>query len=1023
MKRNQIHKFPVFLLMLILIFSFGYTNAQKKANTGKNTTITIKTTIVNENGKPVPNATISASEGSLTVKSANDGSFSIPAKVNSQILVEALGYEDKVISALENVNLKKITLKKSVIYSGSKDQVILPAGIQVSKRNLVGAVSSIKGEAISSYPDAMMSNMLQGKLLGLRAEMNSGGLASNPSALSIRGNHRGAINTMVYIVDGMERPIDDLLPEEIESIEVLKDATAKILYGARAANGVLLITTKHGEKLKRIIKTNVEYGYGQVNRKPEYLNSYDYARLYNQARQHDGLSPLYSAADIEGYKNSKGPNDFRYPNVDFSNYFLRDYNNYRKLSAEFSGGNEKTQYSFVTGYTGTDGLQNVGIKPQYSRFNMRGNLDMKINDMISGFIGLAGQFDITKRGPIDNAATYNTINKTRPNEYPLIIDANIIKPDELGIPALGASFTHYENLYGKLIYGGSAKDQNVNGQTNFGLKFNLSNVLKGLSANAYYTYDNSFYGQESLNTSAATYAQRYNKNPDGTEQLTLVQLNKTNINDNILLSNTFNIMSTGYVSNVNYNNKFGLHAFNLALSNVYLRQQMTGFGQDTKTANYTFHGNYDYNNKYIVEGDLSYMGSSRFIGDNRYQMFYAGGLAWVISEEKFFKSLTGEKIDYLKFKASAGLLGYDASTDYRLYQNRWTDDKNYIFNNSDSLSTTKFNMVGNQNLRWEKSRQINVGFEGLAFGRKLFIEANYFDELSFDQIQKVGALHSSLFGNLYPSMNWGKVANKGVEFEIRWTSKSAGGLGYSLGGNMLYSKNKVLNADDINFPDDYLRQTNKPSDAMFGYVTEGIFGKDVQLQGHSPQTFGPYGNGDIAYKDLNNDGIINTLDRKILGNSLPRVNIGMDLNLNYKGWGLYALVTSDLGVNSWLNNSYYWMSGEDKYSVKALEYYDANNNPEGKYPALTTTRGSNNLMNSDLWIENSSFVRLKNVEISYTFYNKSASSLTKSLKIYGRGTNLLVLSKIKDLDPEALNAGIDNYPILSNFTVGVAVSF
>jgi TonB-dependent starch-binding outer membrane protein SusC len=161
----------------------------------------------------------------------------------------------------------------------------------------------------------------------------------------------------------------------------------------------------------------------------------------------------------------------------------------------------------------------------------------------------------------------------------------------------------------------------------------------------------------------------------------------------------------------------------------------------------------------------------------------------------------------------------------------------------------------------------------------------------------------------------------------------------------------------------------------------------------------------------------------MLGNSLPRVIIGIDLNLNYKGWGFYALATSELGVSSWLNNSYYWVSGEDKYSVKALECYDTNNNPAGKYPALTTTSGSNNLMNSDLWIEKSSFVRLKNVEISYTIYNKSASSLTKSVKIYSRGTNLLLLSKIKDLDPEALNAGIDNYPILSNFTVGVAVSF
>jgi len=997
MKKNHIYKCLAFLL-LFLNFTCGTIYAQKKANAKKVITVTLKSIVTDENGKPIPNATVSASEGALTVSTADDGSFVVIAKDQSQVLVEALGFEDKMIEVKNNATPDKIVLKKTVLYGGVKDLVILPAGIQDSKRNIVGAVSSIKGEALNMYPDALFSNMLQGKLLGLRADMNAGGLANNPSALSIRGNHRGDNNNIVTIVDGMERPIDDLLPEEVETIEVLKDATAKILYGARAANGVLLITTKHGDQLKRVIKTSVEYGYGQVTNTPQYINSYDYTRLYNQARQHDGLAPLYTAADVEAYKNSTGQNDFRHPNVDFGNYFLKDYNNYRKITTEFSGGNQQTQYSFVAGYTGTDGLQKIGEKPQYGRFNLRGNLDVKINDMISGFIGLAGQFDISRRGPIDHATTYKTIAETRPNEYPLIIDAAIMKPDSAGIPALGASFTHPDNLYGKFQYGGHAKDQNVNGQTNFGLKFDFSKYLKGLSAKAYYTFDNSFYGQESLNISAATYAQRYSKNSDGSEQMTLILLKRKNVNDKDTLSNTFNRRSTGWISNVNYNNQFGLHTLNLDLSNVNLKQEVTGSGQDIKTINYTFRANYSYKNKYLLEGDLSYMGSSKFVADNRYQLFYAGGLGWIFSEEDFFKSFAGDKIDYLKVKASAGLLGYDASTAYRLYQNRWINDNSYDFNNSNTINETKFDLVGNPNLTWEKSRQINIGFEALAFGRKLFVEGNYFNELSLDQIQKVDALYSSTYGSLYPSVNFGKVSNQGVELEIRWTNKTAGGLAYALGGNMLYSKNKVLQADQVNYPDEYLRKTNQPSDAMFGYVAEGIFGKDIQLQGHAPQTFGPYGNGDIAYKDLNNDGIINTLDQKVLGNSLPRIIMGIDLNLNYKGWGLYALGTADLGVDSWLNNSYYWISGENKYSVKVLDYYDATNNPAGKYPSLTTTAGSNNLMNSDLWMENTSFFRLKNVELSYTIFDKSASSLTKSVKIFARGTNLFVFSKIKDLE-------------------------
>lgn len=1015
----KIHTYTAVALTLILVAFYGSLQAQEATATKKATTVNFQSIVADEDGRPIPHATVTTSEGSFSIKTAEDGSFVAPAPDHSKALIEAPGYEDEIIVIQNHAFPKEIILKKAVLYGGG-DMVALPAGIQNPKRSIVGAVSSIKGEALSAYPDVMLSNMLQGKLLGLSASMNAGGLANNPSTLSVRGNQRGGNNMMVVIVDGMERSLDDLIPEEIESIEVLKDATAKILYGPRAANGVLLITTKHGEKLKRVIRTSVESGYGLVTRTPKYLNSYDYAILYNQARQRNGLAPLYSAADIDGYKNNTGANDFRYPDVDFSDYFLNDYNNYHRITTRFSGGDEKTQYAFIAGYTGTNGLEKVGIKPQYNRLNLRGNLDIKVSDIISGFIGLAGQFDLTKRGPINYGAVYNAVSGTRPNEYPLIIGKEIMPPDSLGIPALGASLEHPENLYGMLTYGGYAKDQNVNGQTNFGLKFDLSNYVKGLSAKAYYTFDNSFYGQESLNTTASTYMRRYFRNEQGRDSLILVQLTRTNINDELILSNTFNRSSRGVITNLNYNNQVGQHALNIDFSNLYLKQEITGADQDVKTANHVLRGNYGYNNRYIIEGSLSYMGSSKFMEGKRYQLFYAGGLAWIMSEESFFNA---DKINFLKVKASAGLLGYDGSTEYHLFQNRWFNNGGYRFNNGNNPGKIQYNMIGNPDLDWEKSRQINVGFETMTFDRRFFVEANYFNELSFDQIQKVNQLYSSTYGGLFPSMNWGKVANQGVEVELRWSDRTMGGLEFAFGGNLLYSKNKILQTDEVNYPYDYLKMTTKPSDAMFGYVTEGIFGKNADLEGHAPQVFGPYGNGDIAYKDLNNDGIINELDRKMLGNALPRVVLGLDLNLKYKRWELYALGTANFGVHAWLNNSYYWISGEGKYSVKALEYYHETNNPTGIYPSLTTTTGSNNLINSDMWMENSGFFRLKNVELSCVIFERATSSFTKSVKLFSRGANLLVLSKIKDLDPEALNAGVSNYPILRNITGGVSMSF
>ena len=215
----------------------------------------------------------------------------------------------------------------------------------------------------------------------------------------------------------------------------------------------------------------------------------------------------------------------------------------------------------------------------------------------------------------------------------------------------------------------------------------------------------------------------------------------------------------------------------------------------------------------------------------------------------------------------------------------------------------------------------------------------------------------------------------------------------------------------------------QPSDAMFGYVSKGLFGKDVDMsQPHSFQTFGDYQEGDIAYEDLNDDGMVDDRDRQILSNSFPRTHLGIDLNLNYKGFGLYVQGTAQLGFSNWLNNSYYWNRGEDKYSAITLDRYHPTENPNGTYPRLTTTDGSNNFRNSSFWIENGDFFRIKNVELSYTLTGKQAD-VFRSVKFFARGTNLLLLSKNKMFDPEVMTAGLNNYPVLKNITGGISLSF
>lgn len=888
------------------------------------------------------------------------------------------------------------------------------------KRYSVNATSKVMGSSLESYPDMLLSNTLQGKLNGLTVMMNTGGLANNAATLYIRGLHREAGNGIITIVDGVERDINMLNPEEIATVEVLKDASAKIFYGPRAANGVLLITTKRGVKNKRIIKVSAEYGYGLPEKMPSYLDSYNYARLYNQARGNDGLEPLYSATALDGYKNSTGVNDLRYPNVDYYNYFLRKNTEYRKANVEFSGGNESARYAFIAGYNGNSGLQSVGVTPQRDRFSVRGNLDMKVNDFISAFVGIGGTFDITKRSALDHAQTFAALSSHRPNEYPFVISDQYIKPDSVGFPNMGTGIYTVENLYGSLLYGGYQKDQNVNGQLNFGLSFDFNSLLKGLTGKAQLTFDNYFFGSEGLASNPALYSQRWIQTPAGKDSVIFTLRKKAAREDELSLRGDNTYRTTGIQGELNYANNLNESNYLKAdyIYNYYLAEA-TGVVQDMKYINNVLRVNLVNNKKYLAEVNLGYMGSNKFQGKNQFTTSFTGGLGWIISEEDFIKQIN--RINYLKLKATGGVLAYDGQTSYDLYRDRWNNNGTVRINNSLEPMRTNFAQMGNPDLKWEKSREINIGVEAMLLKNKLWVEVNYFNELRCDIISNVSSLYPGSFGGFYPQQNFGKVANNGIELEVKYADK-VGELNYQLGANMVFSKNKVLATNESNGEYTNLNKIGRPSDAMFGYVATGLFGKEVDLNSHPYQYFGAYQNGDIAYADVYSDAMINEYDQHMIGNSFPRTQISLDLNLEYRGFGLYVLGTSQLGFSNWLNNSYYWMRGEDKYSIQALNSYNETENPTGTYPRLTSGDGANNFRNSTFWLQTADFFRLKNIELSYTFKPVNIQFM-KKVKVYARGTNLFQISANNDLDVEVLNAGISNYPLLKNLTAGVSVSF
>ncbi|MEI6865037.1 SusC/RagA family TonB-linked outer membrane protein [Flavicella sp.] len=1017
MKNYKIKLLSIFFVLLLANLG-SYVNAQEKVS------ISIQTMLVDENDNPIPNALIVLGDGLVETHSDRDGRFSINTTTENILLISANGFESKTF-ILKNVSITEKTVLQSVpLYSEEQYVLELPLNGNITQRALTGAISKISGEELESQPDIVLQNALQGRLAGVSTRMTTNGLGNNLASIYVRGLGRSDTNTAITVVDGIERPLDFLNAEEIESIVVLKDATAKILYGSRAANGVILVTTKRGRVNTQVIKGSIEYGANMNTRMAEYLDSADYATLYNEALANDGFAPMYSAEDIAGYKASTGENDLLYPNIDHNSYFLKNSAEFRKVNFEYSGGTNESQYGIYLGYIGNDGIEKIGENVTQDRVNVRGNLDFKITDNLVGHIGGNGIIESRNWGKLGQDEVFAKINTERPNEFPLvIIDPNFSgEASSLGnevIPPLGGSFQNRTSLYGDMIYGGYQEYQYFFGQTNFGLDWDLNNTVKGLSVNTLLTFDNYQYHAADQISNPIRYAIVENED---TASLDYIKLNNRIIERNRTERGSSITRSLGWMFNVNYEKYINQdNKLNAALSYFYYSNELNTRRQHIRNSNTTLKTNYAYKNKLYVELTFALMGSNKFVGENKYYLSHAVGAAWVLSEEKFLVNNTA--LNFLKLKSSYGVMGYDRSTGFYLYETRYSDNGSISLGerNTSSADRLGFDNFGNPDLEWEKSKEFNIGVEGLAFDKTLRFELNYFNQQREDIIlSSPSTTTSDIVGVARTPENLGAVTNNGIDGSINWL-KDFGEFKLNLGANFLVSKNEVISGDNLNNEDDYLDKTGRSTDVTWGYVSNGLFKTQEQIDSAPIQTLGPYGIGNISYKDLNNDGVIDELDRKAIGKSFPSASFGININTQYKGFGLYILGVAETGRDMIKNSVYYRNSGQGKYSVLASDRFHPVNNPDGSQPILTTLSSNNDNQTSTFWMENAAFFRLKNVELSYAFSNDL--NVAKKTRFYVRGTNLFVLSNVKDVDPEVPNSGVTNYPLFRTITAGVTVSF
>ncbi|MCW0484254.1 SusC/RagA family TonB-linked outer membrane protein [Gaoshiqia sediminis] len=1011
--KNILVVFCSLFLLLVQGLDLSAQNTNKKTKTIK---VSLESKIVDEAGNPVQGARVYSSKSRMYANATADGSFEFKTSTDDMLVIKADGYESKTITSTdESLKDGKIVLVQEKALNGENNQIMLPFGT-TSERRSVGAYSVVKGEQLENTPALSIQSTLGGRLNGLFQLQNTQVPGWTNHTMFVRGGW----GDYITIVDGVERTLEYIEPEVIESVELLKDATMKSLYGGLQANGILLITTKRGKAYENSVRVNVEHGVQTPTRLPKFLDSYNYATYYNQALANDGYAPLYDQTALDAYKNHTDP--ILYPDVDYYKEFLNETYNMTRINTQLQGGNEKSRYFAHIGYQGNGGLEKHTDYPNADDiFTVRTSIDMDVMDFIRVSAGFNGASQVKEWPNISTQNFFAPLAAHRPNEYPILIPGEMVGlPDQEYV--IGGTAEKQNNPYGLLTGQGYAERRYTYIQSDLGLTFDFNKWVKGLKVKPFVSFD--VYNVETATKGAtfSVYEPVYNT---ATGEVTFNQWGTTTEATSQSRSNAE--VRRNYALNVTstYDRTFGSHDIKGILNFYQSRNEIRNVHEDPRRQNLGLHVSDMIADKYILEANINRVGVTSFSKDNRYGYFPAFGAGWILSEESF---LSGAKsIDMLKLRVSYGILGsttYTAEGGFstHLFQDVWRqngtinlDGENYLV----SLDKT-----GNPNIGFQKSYEFNAGIDAVLFNRSTRISLGYFDNINDGFIGDGGNITPGVIGKneALAFRNFKKFGLKGFEGEL-WYNRYFGDLELNLGANMTYGISNRIADGEPDYPADAfggLITQGRPVDAIMGLETIGVFNDQADIDQSPLQMFGPVRPGDIKYADNNGDGYVDERDRVEIGNSSPRLQFGINLDLKFKGFNLSVLAMGYGKYNRLLNTQYYQVYGNRKYSNVVV-----NGLPNGNaHPKLSALATENNFVSSTYWIVNSAFLKLRNVELGYTLPHTLTQRFSvNDIKVFARGYNLLTLSKIKDLDPENLDAGIGNFPLCTTLSAGISVSF
>ncbi len=1064
---NELNPKFKLMLMLLCLVAFQAQSEEKILDTKiEIQKRTITGVVKDTQGVPLPGANVVVQGTTNGVVTDFDGEFKIDIDAGATTLVISyIGYETQKLK-IEDKSVYTIIMNES---SESLDQVVIVGYGSQKKASLVSSITTINPKEIKG-PTSNLTTMMAGRVSGMIAYQRSGEPGADNSDFFIRGLGTfgsGKVNPLI-LIDGIESTTRDmarLQPDDIEAFSVLKDASAASIYGARGANGVVLITTKRGVVGKLSVKFRTEQKVSTNTKNFNFADNITYMELANEAAlTRDPIAVLpYSKIKID--RTAAGYDPLLYPNNDWIDQLIQDITINNSYNISLQGGGEKARfyvastYNIDNGVLKVDNLNNFNNNIKLRNYSFRSNVDMTLTSTTNLSVDLYGQFDDYNGVLGGGSSIFEKVIWSNPVQFPAVYPQELLPyidhPLFGGAPMGRGSTTLLLNPYAEMVRGYQV-DKASTIQARLELKQDLSGITQGLQARvmAYIRR----YSKYSLSRSYNPFFYTANQDPV-TKKINLTLLNSGREGsigtpgteylgygegEKVLNSRTY------LETSINYKRTFGKkHDVSGMLIGILSNYETGNPGSlqlSLPSRNLGLSGRftYGYDSKYLAEFNFGYNGSERFAAKNRFGFFPSVALGYVISNENFFEPLK-DVITNLKLRASYGLVGNDqiGNADDRFFYLSEVNLNNNTYGasfgelNSYYRPGISISRYANDQISWERSKQINLGID-LGIGSSFNLIADVFKQNRTDILQQRSNIGSTLGLSVIPSTNFAEAESKGLDMSITFNKSFSQDWWTNIRANFTYSTSKILQYDEVHYPPElsYLYRKGHSIAQQYGFVAERLF-VDDQEAANSPRQFGTYGGGDIKYKDLNGDGVITDLDIAPIGYpTTPEIIYGFGGTLGYKNFDFSIFFQGSARSSIFINphnispfvtniksiRTDKIISGSQNGLLKVIaddHWSEENRDSYAFWPRLSDTFIENNNKPSTWWMRNGAFLRLKTVEVGYNMPQIFLDAIKiSSMRVYLNTTNPVVFSKFKLWDPEMGGNGL-GYPIQSTYNFGI----